>query len=318
MRVLLIDADSVIPNIPLMKLSAFHKASGDDVTLVKLSLPYYPNRKEKRPFVVPRYDRTYCSVVFEGNKDFIHGENVVFGGTGHDLRTSLPEWVEEMDPDYSIYPENETSYGFITRGCVRNCWFCKVPEKEGGIRKVSEIRDIVRHKKVKFLDNNILAYSGHMEVLRELADLGIKCQFNQGLDIRLLDERNSDLLFRLNYLGDYLFAFDSWSFAPQLERKEHLLRPARDWRVKFFVYVHPSMAPADITNRIRWLRERRFLAYVMRDLSCWGSENEKFFTDLASYCNQPRLFRSMTFETFLAKKHRDKARIEKGLVLWKE
>lgn len=128
MKVMLVDADSTIPNIALMKLSSYHKKAGDNVEFVAANLPYYPNRK-KTPFIVNSADKVYCSVVFEGNKEFIIGENIIFGGTGVDLTTNLPDEIEDCDPDYSIYPNNNTSYGFITRGCIRSCAFCKVPKK---------------------------------------------------------------------------------------------------------------------------------------------------------------------------------------------
>lgn len=84
-----------------------------------------------------------------------------------------------------------------------------VPKKEGYIHKVNNVEDIIRHKKVKFLDNNILAYEHHYNILEKLIELNIKCQFNQGLDIRLIDKNNSILLSKLNYLNEYIFAFDN-------------------------------------------------------------------------------------------------------------
>ena len=122
MMILLIDADSRIPNLALMKLSAWHKSQGDHVELVRANLPYYPN-KRKKLFIAKNADKTYCSVIFEGNREFIEGDDIIFGGTGADLITTLPAEVETCDPDYSIYPDNDISYGFITRGCIRNCSF---------------------------------------------------------------------------------------------------------------------------------------------------------------------------------------------------
>jgi hypothetical protein len=115
-------------------------------------------------------DKTYASVVYSGNKEFIKGKDIIFGGPGVDLTTVLPDEVDKCEPDYSIYPENNISYGFISRGCIRKCSFCVVSRKEGYIRQVANVDDIVRHKVVKFLDNNILALPNHKDILKEIAD----------------------------------------------------------------------------------------------------------------------------------------------------
>jgi len=317
MKVLLIDADSTIPNIALMKLSAWHKSIGDSVKLVKANLPYYPNRK-KTPFIAEEADKTYCSVVFNGNKDFIIGENIVFGGTGFDLTTVLSSEVEEHDLDYSIYPDNDTSYGFITRGCIRNCYFCKVPKKEGSIHRVSSVDKIVRHKKVKFLDNNILAYPQHKEILTELVSKNIRCQFNQGLDIRLIDFENAYLLSKMNYLGEFSFAFDNYKYKKTIEQKMSFLSWRKPYQLKFFVYVHPDMALSETVGRIRWLKDHKCLPYIMRDIKCWQSEYSDFFIDISAYTNQVHLFKKMNFSEFLEKRHTNKKRIVNSRRLWNE
>ena len=259
-RVLLIDADSTIPNLALMKLSTFYKSIGYSVDLLKLHIPYYPSRKKHSKGVCTNgYDEIFCSVIFLGNMEYIKGANIQFGGTGTPyIDKSLPDYIGNMEPDYSIYPENSTSYGFISRGCIRNCSFCFVPKKEGKIRQVSTVDKIVRHKVTKFLDNNILALPNHKDILRELVDKNIKCQFNQGLDLRLLDEENSRLLSKMNYVGEYTFAFDNWAYKSLLESKMDLLKWRKDWQIKFFVYVHPDMPISDTVQRIEWLRDNEF------------------------------------------------------------
>lgn len=318
MTVLLVDADSRIPNIALMKISTWHKNNGDRVVLVRANIPYYPNRTKKK-FIIPcGFDKVYCSVIFEGNKEFISGKNIIFGGTGVDLVTVLPKEIDCCSPDYSIYPDSDISYGFITRGCIRNCSFCKVPEKEGYIHKVNDVSDIVKHKKVKFLDNNIFAYPKHKEILRELVDKKIKCQFSQGLDIRLLDNENSALLSKLNYFGEYTFAFDDWNYKKIVEDKIKLLYWRKDWQLKFFVYIHPAMLISESVKRIMWLKKNKCLPYIMRDISCWKSNYSNLFIDLAAYCNQVHLFKKMEFSEFLEKRLKNKDRITQSKRLWSE
>ena len=317
-QIFLIDADSKIPNLALMKLSAYHKSIGDNVILHRLNMPYYPNKK-KRAYDVPvyAYDKTYCSVIFEGNKDFIRGDGIVFGGTGACLRTKLQDEIENMEPDYSIYPDNNMSYGFISRGCIRKCTFCKVPEKEGMIHQVSTPEQIVKHKKVTFLDNNILALPGHEKILKDIVNMGIKCDFNQGLDIRLLTEENSMLLFKLDYIGEYVFAFDDWKYRNIIDEKLRLLNWRRDWGLKFFVYCDPKKSISEIVNRIEFLKERKCLPYIMRDISCWKDTKNEFYVDVAAWCNQPGFFKNMSFDQFLNTRHpKNKNRVDKSFKIY--
>lgn len=314
-RILLIDADSKIPNLALMKLSAYHKGKGDSVELVRAHLPYYPNKKREYYHVeTSGYDKVYCSTIFDVNKDYVIGDNIELGGTGVSLEKCLPDEIESMQPDYSIYPENNRSYGFITRGCIRNCYFCKVPRKEGGIVQVANPKDIVKHKSVDFLDNNIFAHPEHKRILREIIDLNVRARFSQGLDIRLLDKENSALIGAMKRWGTLLFAFDDISMLPIMERKVGLLPKTTPFKITFYTYVHPDMELSNIIKRVKWLREREYLAYVMRDIACWGGEYNKFYIDIAGWCNQPHLFSRMDFDEYLVRKHpNDKERNQKHI-----
>lgn len=316
MNICLIDADSVIPNLALMKISSYYKKRNAKITLLKANLPYYPNKRKKKFTIQDEFDIIYCSVVFTGNKEMIKGHNIIFGGTGYDLITKLPEDILLCEPDYSIYPENDISYGFLSRGCIRNCSFCVVPKKEGYIRQVSTVDEIVKHKKVKFLDNNFLALENHKEILQELVDKKIKCQFNQGLDIRLLDKENSSLLSKMNYLGDYIFAFDDWKYLNIVRKKIELLKWAKPFQIKFFVYIDPKMKLSDTVKRIEWLKSKKMLPYIMRDISCWDSIYNDFYIDISAYTNQVHIFKKMLFSEFLEKRHKNKKRIERSKELY--
>ena len=303
MNILLIDADSKIPNLALMKLSSYHKAKGDNVTLIKFNIPYYPQRKKQIQTIPFGYDKVYCSIIFPTSYPFINDQgldNIHYGGTGHPHDKPLPHYIEDLEPDYSIYPENNASYGFITRGCIRNCSFCIVRQKEGNIRQVNTVDNIVKHKFVIFLDNNILAHPEHRLFLQQIIEKKIKCEFNQGLDIRLLDENNSLLLSKLKYNKEYVFAFDNWKYKNILDQKIPILDKWRkSWKIKFFLYVHPDMPLQDTLKRIDYLKKRKILPYIMRDISCYEAKYKNFYTDLAAWCNQPAMFKKKTFEEFM-------------------
>jgi len=319
MKILLIDADSTIPNIALMKLSYFYKKKGYDVDFIQLKIPYYPNRKKMTHNInTEKYDKIYCSVIFSGSRQYINAENAIFGGPGASLTEKLPDEIESCECDYSIYPDNDTSYGFISRGCIRNCNFCIVPQKEGYIKQVNSVDDIIRHKKVKFLDNNFLALPNHKDILQELIDKKIKCQFNQGLDIRLIDEENSILLSKLNYMGEYIFAFDNIKFKEVIFKKLSLLNWRKPYQFKFFIYINPNMPLSDTIKRIELIRNEKILPYIMRDISCWDSKYSNFFIDIAAWCNQPNLFKKLDFKLFLEKRYKNKNRILESNKLYDE
>jgi hypothetical protein len=126
----LIDADSKMPNLAIMKLSAFYKAKGAFVTMSKGDSISFSNR-------LP--DKVYISIIFKKNAHMFDGlrdryPSIVFdiGGSGYDLKKELPPEVEILKPDYSLYPKNDYSIGFSSRCCIRStktCPFCVVPVK---------------------------------------------------------------------------------------------------------------------------------------------------------------------------------------------
>lgn len=124
MKIGLIDVDSHnFPNLALMKISAWHKAQGDEVEWWWGWGQYDIVYKSKV------FDDTYSHDLF----DPVNTKEIIYGGTGYDLQNKLPDEIERMYPDYSLYPEltKDTSFGFLTRGCPNNCPFCIVCAKEG-------------------------------------------------------------------------------------------------------------------------------------------------------------------------------------------
>ena len=169
-----------------MKLSAWHKAKGDDV---EFAISYL------------KYDRIYMAKVFDDTyaKDDITAyqcDEIIKGGTGYGLDNCLPYEVEHIFPDYSIYGIADTAYGFLTRGCPRHCAFCIVGDKEGLVsKKVADLSEFWNGQKyIKLLDPNIIACQQWKELLQQLIDSKAKVDFTQGIDIRLMTEEKMELL----------------------------------------------------------------------------------------------------------------------------
>ena len=163
MDIALLPVDSSYPNLALMKIAAYHKSRGDRVD-------WY------NPF--DSYDRLYMAKVFTFTPDYeyaisnVRGE-IVRGGTGYDFHSSLPDEVDGLQPDYSLYPtiDSRTSYGFLTRGCPNRCRWCIVPQKEGPVRPYMDIDDITLHGARPYavlMDNNVLACDYGLSQIRRL------------------------------------------------------------------------------------------------------------------------------------------------------
>lgn len=242
------------------------------------------------------------------------------GGVGSkDPDARLAPEVEATPPKY--FPGEDTAHGFITRGCIRKCYFCKVPKHEGALRPYRSVEEVVGgFKKAVFMDNNILAWDGVEDAMDWLIEHGIRCEFNQGLDIRLVNDSNLSRLARLKYRGEYVFAFDDVRMIGMMDEriglvKKHIPAP---WKVKMFVYANAeTMEPEDTARRVEWCRSHEVLPYVMRDVNCYGSAFERFYTDMASWCNQPGIFKKMDFEEFLKRRNpKDRRRQAESFALY--
>lgn len=323
MKILLVNVDSRW-NMAIRRMYNYysHKNEVEIVEMVNLGFSGYPHRRTK-VIDATGFDKVFVSNIFDINKDRVTVENcvdVTFGGIGsNNPHLQLPWEIEMTAPFY--YPDEDTSYGFITRGCIRNCWFCKVPKFEGKLKEYNTVESIVKHKKVKFLDNNILAYPEHMKVFQWLLEHPeIKCEFNQGLDFRLVNDENLDALSRLNYMGEYIFAFDEPKYQSLLEKKLVLMKKyiSKPWKLKFYIYYHPSMDLKQLFERVEWCRERECLPYVMRDVACWDSPLKNFLIDYAAYCNQAGMFKNLSFEQFLKKRAISPERRKNSLKIYAE
>lgn len=312
MRILLINVDSRW-NMAIRKMYNFFRED-HDVEMRDLGLSGYPH-KRRITIDAADFDQVYVSNIFDINADRVDVINcsaVIYGGIGsRDPHRQLPPEVEGCAPYY--HPDEKISYGFITRGCIRNCWFCRVPKYEGKLKDYNTVESIVRGvpgEVVKFLDNNILAYPHHMEVFRWLIEHGTRCEFNQGLDFRLVNDENLEALAQLNYDGDYIFAFDDPKYQRLLDKKIAQIKSyiPKPWKLKFYIYYHPDMDLVQLIDRAEWCRAHEVKPYLMRDRACWGHQNEKFLIDYAAYCNQPGFFKNMNFYMFLTK------RLERGYI----
>lgn len=300
-KVLLIDVDSRIPNLALMKLSAYHKSIGDEVG-----------------FSTTDPDRIYASVIFKRNRHkvdglrfFYPGAEINIGGTGYSLdsRIPVPETPEGGGadltfPDYSLY-DMDYDLGFTSRGCIRNCYFCVVPKKEGRFRPVQHPRDFhdQKHRKAVYLDNNILASKEwFFEVTDWILEEDLEIDFNQGLDIRLLTEEVAERLHKIRQLKPWKFAYDQSESRQAVRDGIEILNNA-GIRVKndclFYVYVHDDASFRDGLRRCQDLRSWRANPYVMLNMDAPRTQR---LTDLKRWCI-PQIFWTCDFDEYQRGNH---------------
>lgn len=252
MKVGLIDVDGHnFPNLALMKLSAYHKARGDTVSW------WWGWEHYDRVYMSKVFDETYSPDVPEP----VNADEIVKGGTGYGLDNRLPDEVEHVYPDYSLYPEltEDTAYGFLTRGCPRGCHFCIVSEKEGRRScRVAELSEWWQgQKNIVLLDPNLLACPKRMELLRQLIDSKAWVDFTQGLDCRLLTPKIIDAINRVK-LKEIHFAWDYMKWSKPVLRGLELYRrlatrkPHGDWAT---VYM--------LTNYDTTMEENKYRAYTL-------------------------------------------------------
>lgn len=308
MKIGLIDVDGHnYPNLPLMKISAWHKQQGDHVE-------WY------QPLFSGHCDKVYMSKVFTFTPDYeyyIDADQIEKGGTGYAIQLlngreqydktkdkPLDDEIEHIYPDYSLYPEQtkDTAYGFLTRGCPRGCGFCHVASKEGRCsKKVADLTEFWRDQKnIVLCDPNILACPEHMDLLQQLIESKAKVEFNQGLDIRLVNDRNLELLKQIK-LTNIHFAFDRWQDKELIEPK---LRQFADktgfnrnkGRVMVYILTNYDTTIEQDIYRIQLCRELNFSPYPM----IYDKEHcDPIYRKLQRWCNNFIFWSVPTFEKYM-------------------
>jgi hypothetical protein len=296
MKVLLINIDSKGPNLALEKIARYHRGRGDEVVWDQV-LPDIPLHYATA-------DKIYVSCLFTWNRRScepvlkMFPDKTICGGSGYDIRSALPAEVERVKP--------QINWGFTTRGCMRNCPWCIVYDKEGGLRVVGDLLDLWdgRGRNVTLLDNNILGVPEHFKLIcRQARDNGIKLDFNQGLDARLLTAELAAELASIRH-AQYKFAFDRPRDLPHVQRAIDLLAAAGIRQCTWYVLVGFETTLGEDLDRLNYLRDRKQAAYVMR----YDRNRDRRYIALAQWANQHRWFAAMTFKQFLKRPDRPEHR----------
>ena len=312
MKIGLIDVDGHnFPNLPLMKLSAWHKAQGDTVEWYE-------------PLFSGHMDRVYMSKVFSFTPDYewaVNADEVIKGGSGYCISlvngkeqydkskdADLPHEIEHIYPDYTIYYGKvdgieDTAYGFMSRGCPRGCSFCHVKDKEGlRAYKVADLSEFWNgQKNICLCDPNVLACKDWKDIMQQLIDSGSWVDFNQGVDIRLMTESRAEMFKRVKVKHIH-FAYDRYQDKKLIEPKFRTFKEVTGWnrsKVQVFVLCNYDTTLEQDLERIYFLRSLDFSPFVMlynkQDLKRGDIQFK-----LARWVNHKQFFQTWhTFEEYL-------------------
>lgn len=256
MKVGLIDVDSHnFPNLCLMKISAYHKKRGDQVEWWN-GLKHYDVVYKSRVFTdTYSQDVDYC----------INADEIIKGGTGYDLKNALSYEIEHQYPDYKLYSGGgKRAYGFLTRGCPRNCPFCIVSEKEGNTHTVADLDEFWRGEgEIMIMDSNITASKDCERLFGQLIKSNALINFEGGLDIRFLTDKGAEQLNQMKTSMIH-FAWDNYEFKTYEKLKR--FRPVinKDGRkLRVYVLTNFNTTHAQDLERVYKLKEIDCDPYVM-------------------------------------------------------
>ena len=269
------------------------------------------------------YDKAYVSKVFNFTPDYqypINADEIVRGGTGYDITSQLPQDVDDMQPDYSIYPSVPTdiSYGFLTRGCPNKCKWCVVPRKEGNILTYWDIERVANgRKKIVLMDNNILATGDYAkQQLQKIIDLDLRVDFNQALDARLVTDEFASLLAQVKWLDNNRIRFgcDTHKQIEDCERAMEMIT-GYGFTGQYFLYTMLNDDFDECYDRINhwWLRMRKVreqhegrqvyaYAQPFRDPDDPDRPIPQWQKDMAGWVNKKAHFVAHSFEEFEPRK----------------
>lgn len=301
MKVGMIDVDGHnFPNLALMNLSAYHKAKGDTVE-------WYG--------IFEKYDLMYMSKVFTHTPDYTqsipNAKSIVRGGTGYDVHSRLPEEAEKVIPDYTLYPyiDNKTAYGFLTRGCIRNCPWCVVPRKEGSIRPYQDVDEIAVNGRTNLIlmDNNILTAGEYgLQQSQKIIDRGYRIDFNQAMDARLVTYDVAEVLAKVKWWKYIRFGCDTPHQVKECDQAITLIRD-KGYAGEFFLYTMIHGDIKECYERISYWKGKH-----KGKVTCFGQPYLNFTTtrqnipqwqkDMARWCNRKELYKTIDFKDYEPRK----------------
>lgn len=294
MNIGLIDVDGHgYPNFALMRLSAYHKARGDNVEMARGGL------------FAKEYDQIVASKIFTFSPYFNENEyiadEIIRGGSGYDIQSRLPSEIEKsLLMDYSLYNYN-FSIQFFSRGCIRKCPFCLVRDKEGRIHPVEPVDLNPMGEWIEVFDNNFFANPEWMSAIDYLIAKKQPVKLH-GVDIRIMNEEQAYHLNRLKLKNNVNIAWDLPSI-DLTEKLKEVIKYIKPYKLQCYVLVGFNSTVEQDLFRIYRLKELGIVPFVMpyRDFEN-KTRPSQYAKDIARWANNKALFKSIRFEDYKPRK----------------
>ena len=300
---------TIYPNLALAKIARYWRNRGGQISWAS---------------PMEHYDIVYMSKVFNFSPDdtYIYdADKIIKGGTGYDPLSQLPDEIDRLQPDYSIYPNipKDTAYGFLTRGCHNKCRWCVVPKKEGAIRPYMDVDEIAieGRRKLVLMDNNILAAGDYcIQQLQKIIERGYRVDFNQALDARLVTDEIAQLLAKVKWLDNNRIRFgcDTHGQIAECERAMNMIN-RYGFTGQYFLYTMLTSDFRECYERIIywWHRTQETRAshqgrYVYPHAQPYRDPNNphhiipQWQKDMAGWVNKKAHFVAHSFEEFEPRK----------------
>lgn len=277
MKINLYAPDSKIPNLALMKISAWHKLNGDST---ELNMPLMP------------CDMSYASVLF--NWTPIPNADII-GGTGYDININLEPEMENMKPDYDLYPDMRYSMGYTYKACPRTCEFCVVPKQNNTTDHYSiwNFHD-TRFNEICLLNNNTLADLRWRDTFQEIVDANLTVIDQNGYDARLITEEAAMWLGKIKFKEFIHLAWDFMEHELQiLLGIKNLIQYIKPYKIVVYVLIGNNTTPEEDMHRIVTLHDMGVNPFVMP-----LDKSNAYQKRLARWVNHKAIFKSVKWEEY--------------------
>ncbi len=289
----LIQIDGKVPNIALMKIASFHASQGDSVEW--WHGPLFP------------YEKIYVSKIFDFSDDHLIPENAIKGGTGYSVTKRLPEEMDILNHSggWFLYPKYPNHIGFSERGCRLKCSFCVVPEKDGKPTPDLSIQELLSNPhgedRLVLLDDDFLGHPESLNIFQELIDLKLQVCFLQGLNIRIITDKQASLLSQLKFKGlsfknkRVTFAWDRYKDLKSVKAGfDRCIRAGiRPYQMQFFVLIGYDSEQWQDRERVETIRKWGADPFVMA-----FQKDDIYQRRFQRWVNHRAIFNTVSFEEY--------------------